>query len=361
MENKFVDLKNEVRFRNHLLRNRMIKDYVAFDKGYNVVALEFGGVIHYANMRIMGDDKNLRFSIYCGDQDYIEEEPPFKCIGSYNKILDRINIEQMDFSIGCCHSATIGDYSDPSKYEISTRTSTGDFISTLDRQKMFAEFLGAQRNGGNAVEEFYDKYSDEYELFPMVISQRFTFDKSPTAKLKNFSDGYKLVWNMFENNSEFDDDKLDEDSVFPTILATKNGVDAMKKLGAHSVKSECQLYLTNFFSDLMDINLYSSAHRFIVDQKDDKEYTLGYLDNLDIKYPDELKQMHYDLSSSMPRMFNIDAFERITGLAKSSGAEKVMNYLGAHNLNLRLNALSNSIYYGKDTKIKGIDPEDMQM
>lgn len=361
MNNKFLSLQDEVKFRNYLLRNRIIKEFVEFKDGYNVVAIDFNGKTYYADMRIAGNDVGLRYSIYCKEKDYIEEEPPFKCIGAYNRIKDSGSVEQMDFSIGCNHSATLGYITDPNRYEITTKTFTGDFVSAKDRQKIFTEFLNASKEGDNALEEFYGKYADEYILTPVTLLQKFTFDKNPMARINNFNDGYKIVKEMFENNAEFDDDKLDEDVVFGSILATKNGVTAMKKIGATSVKSECDIEMQNFFSDMITMNMYSSIHRFAINEKDGKDYSVGYLDNLDIRYLDEGKQLHYDLSSSMPKMFRIDHNDVITGIAKQSGPDKFMNYLGMHKLNQRLNAMSNVIYYGKDAKIKGIDPEDMQI
>lgn len=361
MEGKFLNLKDEIKFRNHLIRNKMIKEFVGFNNGYNVVALDFNGKTYFADMHVMGNDKNMRFSIYSRDEDYIEEQPPFKCIGSYNKVLDRINIEQMDFAIGCNHSVTIGYVTDPNRYEISSKTSTADYISTADKQKLISEYIEAHDKGDDAVDEFYAKCEKEYILMPLNLYQRFTFDKSPTAKLKNFNDGYKLALDLFENNAEFGEEKLDEDSVFASMLATKNGITFMKKIGAHSVQSETWVDLTSFLLDFITINMYSSTYRFVVDQKNGKEYTIGYLDNFDIKYLDDNKQLHYDLRSSMPRMFKVDEQEQIVGMAKTTGQEKLINYLAMHQLNLRLNELSNKIYYGKDTKIKGIDEDNMEM
>lgn len=361
MKGKFLNLKDEMKFRNHLIRNKMIKEYVGFDNGYNVVAIDFNGKTCLADMRVMGDNKNIRFSIYSREEDYIEEQPPFKCIGLYNKVLDMINIEQMDFAIGCNHSATIGYVTDPNRYEISSKTSTADYISTADKQRLVSEYIEAHGKGDDAVYEFYAKYQKEYSLMPLNLYQRFTFDKSPTAKLKNFNDGYKLAHDLFENNAEFGEEKLDEDSVFASMLATKNGITAMKKIGAHSVRSESWVDLMSFLLDSIKINMYSSTHRFAVDQKDGKEYTIGYLDSLDIKYIDDNKQLHYDLRSSMPHMFKVNELEQIIGMAKTTGQEKLINYLAMHQLNLRLNELSNKIYYGKDTKIKGIDADDMKM
>lgn len=361
MGKKILSLNDEVKFRNYLLRNRMIKEFVEFRDGYNVVAIDFNGKTHYADMRVMGENNNLRFSIYSREKDYIEEEPPFKCIGTYSKVLDKGDIAQMDFAIGCNHSATIGYITDPSRYEISTKTSTGDFISAVDRQKLFSEYLQAHKEGEEKVADFYLKYAEEYKVMPLILSQTFTFDKSPTAGIKNFNDGYRLVKDMFENNSEFDEEKLDKDSVFGSILATKNGVGAMKKIGATSVKSESNIKTTNFFSDMVTMDMFQSTHRFAINEKNDKEYATGYLEDLDIKYLDEYKHLHYDLSSSMPSMFKVNDFDQITGMAKTTGQERVVNFLAMHQLNLRLNALSNAIYYGKDAKIKGIDPEDMQI
>lgn len=348
MRKETINLEDEVGLHNALLANKTIKKFVEFKNGFNIVTVEFSHKVYYADMRIRGNNMGVEFAIFAQGRHYKEETSPFKCIGWYDKATKSLNIAQMDFALGSGYSATIGCLSDPTKHEITTKTHMGEFLPAKERQRIFKEYIEAIKAGEDAADEFFSKYNERYDIFPATLTQRFTFDKNPIAGIKNFADGYRIAGPMFLYNSQFGIE-ISRHPLYGIIVTTQNGVYAMKKMGARSVDAECQMDISNFCCPGFNpMKVYSSSYKFALDKKAGTDYSVGYLENLDVSVPDEEKErlLHYDLSSPYPKMFNVDDEGHITGLAKISRADAKNNTENIHELILQLNDTANTMYYG---------------
>lgn len=347
MRKETINLEDEVGLRNALIANKTIKEFVGFKNGFNVVTVEFGHKVYYADMRIRGNNMGVEFAIFAQGRHYKEETSPFKCIGWYDKATKKLNIAQMDFALGSGYSATIGCLSDPSKNEIVTKTYMGKFIPEKERQRIFKEYIEAVKSGEDEVMEFFSKYNGRYDMFPATLSQHFTFDKNPVAGIKNFADGYHIAGLMFLYNSQFGIN-IGGHPFYGSIVTTKNGVYAMKEIGARSVNAECRVDISNFCCpEFNPMKVYSSSYKFALDKKAGTDYSVGYLENLDVSVPEEEKErlLHYDLSSPYPKMFNVNDDGHITGLAKISRADEKNNTEDVHELISQLNEAANIMYY----------------